>query len=55
MSGEVSRRERPPWKPERGEMIRIPGTAISVPEWAGFTLVMCFAVAMLIIAGVLLL
>ncbi len=47
---EVDRREHPPWRPERGELIRIPGTTISFPEWAGFAAVMIFAVALLIIA-----
>ena len=51
---EVDRRERPPWRPERGELIRIPGTTIAVPEWAGFCLVLAVAIALLIIAIVLL-
>ena len=54
MSGSVDRREHPPWRPERGERIRFPGTTISVPEWAGFAAVVIFAVALLVIAVVLL-
>ena len=51
MSGSVSRRERPPWRPERGQRVRVIGT-ISVPEWAAFTVAMAFCVALLIVAVV---
>lgn len=50
MSGEVSRRERPPWKPERGQYVRLWPTRIAVPEWAGFTIAMAFCIALLIVA-----
>jgi hypothetical protein len=52
MTGNVSRRERPPWKPERGQYIRIPGTTLAIPELAGFTIAMAVCVALLIIAVV---
>ena len=48
--GGVHRRERPPWKPQRGEVIRIPGTTLAIPAWAGFTVAMAVCVALLIIA-----
>ena len=51
MSGDVSRRERPPWRPERGQRVRIIGT-LSIPEWAGFTVAMAVCVALLIVAVV---
>ncbi len=49
MSGSVSRRERPPWRPERGQRVRVIGT-ISVPEWAAFAVAMAFCAALLIVA-----
>lgn len=55
MSGSVSRRERPPWRPERGQRVRFTGTRLSVSEWTGFTLAMAtiaFCVALLIVAVV---
>lgn len=51
---EIERRERPPWKPQRGELIRIPGTTLAIPERAGFWLVMAVAVAWLVVAVVML-
>ena len=51
---QVSRRERPPWRPGRGELIRIPGTTLAIPEWAGFTIAVIVAVILLIAAVVLL-
>jgi hypothetical protein len=45
-------RERPPWKPERGQRVRIIGR-LSISEPVGFTLAMTFAalcVALLIAA-----
>jgi hypothetical protein len=50
VSGEINRRERPPWRPERGQCVRIWGTNVTVPEWAAFTLAMAVCVALLIIA-----
>ena len=51
MSGSVSRKERPPWRPERGQRIRIIGT-LSVSEPAGFTIALLFCIALLIVAAV---
>lgn len=50
MSGEVNRRERAPWKPQRGQYIRLWPTSLAVPEWAAFTLAMAVCIALLIIA-----
>jgi hypothetical protein len=50
VSGKVSRRERPPWKPERGQLIRIPGTTLAIPELAGFAIVMAVCVVLLVVA-----
>lgn len=50
MSGQVDRRERGPWRPERGQYVRFPGTTLAIPEWAGFTLVVIVAVALLVVA-----
>jgi hypothetical protein len=47
---DIERRQRPPWKPQRGELIRLPGTTLAVPEWAAFTVVMVFCLVLLIIA-----
>jgi hypothetical protein len=49
MSGEMSHRERPPWRPERGQRVRIIGT-LSVPEWAAFTVAMLVCIALLVVA-----
>lgn len=35
-------RERAPWKPERGQRVRIIGR-LSISEWAGFTVAMTVA------------
>lgn len=43
------RRKRPPWRPERGERVRIIGT-LSVSEWAGFTAVLVFCIVLLIVS-----
>lgn len=50
---EVSRRERAPWLPERGQRVRVIGT-VSVPEWAAFSVAMVVAV-LLLVAGIVLL
>ena len=50
MSGDVSRRERPPWRPERGQYVRVWGTTLAVPEWVAFTVAMAVAVALPIVA-----
>jgi hypothetical protein len=47
---EIDRRQRPPWKPQRGELIRVPGTTLAIPEWAGFCIVVAACVALLIVA-----
>lgn len=47
---EIDRREQAPWKPQRGEFIRLPGTTLAIPEWAGFTVVLAIVVALLILA-----
>jgi hypothetical protein len=46
---EIDRRQRPPWKPERGQYVRVIGT-VSVPEWAAFTVAMAACIALLIIS-----
>ncbi|HTQ92770.1 MAG TPA: hypothetical protein VMK84_25075 [Streptosporangiaceae bacterium] len=53
MSGSVSRRERGPWKPGRGQYVRIWGTSLAVPERVAFAVAMAVCVALLIIALVL--
>lgn len=50
---DIERRERAPWKPERGQYVRVWGTRIAVPEWAGFTVAMAVCIALLIVALVL--
>ena len=52
MSGSVSRKERPPWRPERGQYVRVWGTGLAVPEWAAFTIAMAVCVALLLVAVV---
>ena len=52
MSGSVSRKERPPWKPERGQHVRIWGTSLAVPEWVAFSVAMAACIALLIVAVV---
>ena len=52
MSGNVSRRERGPWKPERGQLVRLWPTRLAIPEWAAFTLAMAVALALLIVSVV---
>ena len=54
MSGSVDRRERPPWRPERGQYVRIWGTSLAVPEWIGFTIVMLVVALLIVAAGVFL-
>ena len=46
---EIERRERPPWRPARGERIGLPGTTLSIPEWAGFVIVLAVCIALLVI------
>lgn len=46
--GEVSRRQRPPWKPERGQYVRV--GPLAIPEWAGFSIVVAFCVILLVVA-----
>ena len=50
VSGDVSRRERPPWRPERGQYVRVWGTSLAVPEWVAFSVTMVVCVALLIVA-----
>jgi hypothetical protein len=50
VSGDVDRRVRPPWRPERGQYIRFPGTTLAVPEWIGFAVAMAVCVALLAVA-----
>jgi hypothetical protein len=49
--GVVSSTRKPaPWKPERGQYVRLWPTRIAVPEWAGFTIAMLFIAAMIALA-----
>jgi hypothetical protein len=50
VSGDVDRRGRGPWRPERGQYVRFPGTTLAIPEWAGFTVVVAFCVVLLVVA-----
>ena len=50
--GSVSRRERAPWRPEKGQYIRPWGTRLAVSERAAILLVFC--AILLVIAFVIL-
>lgn len=55
--GSVDRRERAPWKPEKGQYIRPWGTRLAIPERVGAMIVGAVAMALiiwaLVVAGVI--
>lgn len=50
---EVSVRKRAPWKPEKGELVRLWPFRLAIPEWAWFAIVAAVIVLVVILLLVL--